>query len=159
MVKNAIGINFEFSREYVNHFAQLFENISVERYTWYVSCSENFCSNNGKWDSFLPNGIYSGNEFFSIISSISEYYIHLICLFAVPRGKIFDLDKINDYEDYVKSNAEIALLSADSIVDLYVKDENVLNTIINSCIYYYSSNTKIPKIITHENNVRNKFWV
>ena len=154
-----IGMRFEFSREYLNHFAQLFENFTVEKYTWYVSCSENYLSCNGKIQQFLPNGIYSGDEFASIIRSLSNYYIHLVCVFAVPIGKSFDPDAIKYYEDYIKSTAEIALLSADSYADLYVKDLNVLKKIVSSCKKYYSNGTISPQYITSQNDGRERFEV
>lgn len=154
-----IGIKFEFSREYLNHFARLFENFSVEKYTWYVSCSENYLSCDGKIYNFLPNGIYTGNEFASIIQSLSEYYIHLICIFAVPIGNEFDSSVIASYKDYINSSAEIALLSADSYVDLYVKDLSALKKIFSSCKTYYSNGTISPQYITRENDDREKFEV
>jgi len=154
-----IGIKFEFSREYLNHFAQLFENVSVEKYTWHVSCSENYLSCDGKIYQFLPDGIYSGKEFASMIQSLSEYYIHLICIYAVPIGKEFDSSAISTYQDYANSHAEIALLSADSFADLYVKDLNSLKEIFSSCEKYYGNGTISPQFITKENDEREKFEV
>lgn len=154
-----IGIRFEISREYLNHFAQLFENFPVEKYTWYVSCSENYSSSNGKIHRFLPNGIYSGDEFSTIIHSELKYYIHLIVLFAVPTGDAFDTNIIDSYADYIKSNAEIALLSADSFVDLYIKDHNALKNIFTSCNKYYSNGAIPLEWSTSKNDGREKFKV
>lgn len=154
-----IGIQFEFSRRYINHFAQLFENISIDSYTWYVSCSENYSSCNGNVDFFLPDGVYSGYEFAQIIRSMSEYYVHLIRLFTVPNGNKFDPNKINNYEDYIKSAAEFALLSADSYVSFYAKNKNLLQTIFESCKRYYNNSTMVPKYITRQNDGRVSFWV
>ena len=154
-----IGIEFQFSRDYANHFARLFESVPVEAYTWYVSCSENYSSCNGKVGQFLPDGVYSGDKFASIIRSIPKYYIRLIRLFAVPIGKKFDSSKINYYGDYLKSNAEIALLSADSFVDFYAKQQNVLRTVADSCERYYAIDDSIPHFITLQNDTRTGFWI
>ena len=155
-----IGIRFEFSRKYLDHLARLFENISVEKYTWYVSCSENFLScDDGKIQQFLPNGVYSGAEFNSIIHSTSNYYIHLIYILAVPIGSEIDTCSINSYEDYVNSPVEIALLSADSYVDLYAKDLGTLKSIFSSCQKYYALGTITPQYITPQNDDRETFFV
>lgn len=159
-VTDIIGIEFEFTRSYENHLVRLFKDINVEEYTWYVSCSENYGSkNNEKAEQFLPDGVYSGTEFSFIINSVSHHYIHLIRLFAVPNNKNFDPDKINVYEDFKESDAEIALLSADSIVSLYIKNSNILNTTFESCKFYYGNNSVPPCLITPQNDDRTAFWV
>ncbi len=156
---DAIGIHFEFSKNYVDHFARLLKNISIEKYNWYVSCSENYRSHMGNIDPFLPNGIYSGREFASIIDSAKESYIHLICLYAVPEEDEFDPGKVRNYEDYVKSSAVIALLSADSSVDFYTKDYDILKTVFESCERYYNNDNSPLYIITPQNDGRTGFWV
>ena len=157
---DVIGIEFEFTRSYEDHLVRLFKGVPIEKYTWYVSCSENYGSkSNEKAAPFLPDGIYSGAEFSSIIHSIPYHYINLIRLLAIPSGKDFDPDKINVYEDFQESATEIALLSADSIVSLYIKDRNILDTVFESCKLYYDNSAIVPTLITPQNDGRTRFWV
>ena len=153
-----IGICFEFSKEYVDHLGRLFRELPVSTYTWYVACSENYYSLNGTVDLFLPDGVYSWDEFLSVLRATPEYYIRLLRLLAVPADKSLDQSTIHSYADYVQSNAEIALLSADSYVDFYAKDTNVLDAVMKSCRQYYSSG-ELPCYITPENDERTGFWV
>ncbi len=131
MDKKYIGIEFGIT-PYVNSLARLFESVDVEKYTWYASCSENFLpGRNG--GNFLEDGIYSGVQFKREIER-DEYYIHLLCLYAVPSGKEFDTEAMKVYDDFLSSNAEIGFFSADSMVDLYVKDGDVLKSVYGSCV-------------------------
>ena len=132
MMKNYIGVSFAFAHTYTNHLGRLFENIQVEAYTWYSLQSENYISGTKGLDFFLTNGVYSGEEFRKMIEE-TEYYIHLLCLYGVPNGKSFDPKQIKNYDDYLKSNAAIALFSGDSIVDLYCKDSGMLEVIATAC--------------------------
>ena len=157
---DSIGIEFEFTHDYVNHITRIFQNITVEKFTWYVYWSENYMPDgNGKIEQFLPNGVYSGQEFSLIINSSQEYYIHCIHLYAVPNGLDFDHASIKNYNDYKRSNAVIALLSEDSLVDFYTKDNNILKSVYEVCIKYYKYNSEIKplKIKTIQNNSRDKF--
>lgn len=132
MKKNYVGISFEFAHEYTNHLGILFKDIPVETYTWYSLYSENYISGTQGLEFFMPNGVYNGEEFRKMIDE-KEYYIHLLCLYGVPNGKSFDAKQIKDYEDYLNSNAEIALLSGDSITHLYCKSNSMLEVIATAC--------------------------
>ena len=157
--ESAIGIHFDFPREYDWHLVPLFEHVQIERYTWYVACSENYCSCNGHIKQFLPDGVYSGKAFKRLIYSTGEYYIHLIRLIAVPAGMPFEQERIHTYEDYVNSNAQIVLLSADSIVDFYAKELNVLKPVMEFCEQNYSVSGKQPYFLTIANDTRTGFWI
>lgn len=162
MSEKYIGIRFAFPQNYENHLALLFENVAIADYTWYVSCSENYMSNGEKTAFYLPDGIYSGRDFAEIIQ-FPEYYIHLLCLFGVPNGKSFCADEILKYEDFSKSNAQIALLSADSITDLYIKDQRILKIVAASCrMHYQSTNTATghaPELFSRATDDRTMFLV
>lgn len=131
MKKNYIGVSFEFAHTYTNHLGRLFKNIQVEAYTWYSLQSENYISGIEGLDFFMPSGVYNGENFRKMIEE--EYYIHLLCLYGVPNGKTFDPKQIKNYDDYLNSNAEIALLSGDSVVDLYCKNKGMLEVIAMAC--------------------------
>ena len=153
-----VGLSFKL-RGYKAHLRYMFERIPVADYTWYISESENFISTKGKIDLFLPDGVYSGARFANIVSSAEDYYIHLIRMFAVPCGMSLRPEEIDNFHDYTKSNAEIAFLSADSFVDLYVKNPGLLRNIVDS----YECNTchgKEPfEYITIQRDSRTAFHV
>ena len=162
MDKDFIGIRFEFSHEYMNHLGRLFNELSVENYTWYSSQSENYIADRSGVQLFLPDGVYDGVEFKNLIQN-AEYYIHLLCLYGVPKEKPFDPDNIRDYDDYVCSNAEIALFSADSIVDLYAKDSKNLDTIAMLCREHKKRGgidaDRPIKFLTRQNDERTGFYI
>ena len=78
---------------------------------------------------------------------------------AVPIDVKFNPHGINSYKDYLNSPVEVALLSADSYVDLYVKDHIALKQILASCNKHYRNGTPPPQCITLDNNRRVKFEV
>lgn len=153
-----IGFFFEAKREYFNHFSFFFKPFEVSQYDWYVDCSENYFSNDGKVDLFLPDGVYTGEEFKKFCYSDSDYFLHLIRIFAVPTGLSFDQKKIDHYNDYANSNAQLALLSADSFISYYIKDKRYLKECYSSCVDYIGDSEKI-KLISTENDDRTGFWV
>lgn len=155
----AIGIHFDFPRGYDRHLAQLFEYIVIDKYTWYVTCSDNYYLCNGRIEQFLPDGVYSGRDFCRQIHSCQEYYIHLVRLLAVREGKLLEQDSIHTYRDYMNSNAEIALLCADSMVDFYAKNPYVLKAVMESCERYFSTTAESPYFITLKNETRTGFVV
>lgn len=153
-----IGLFFEAKREYTDHFAFFLKPFDICKYDWYVDCSENFISNEGNVGLFLPDGLYSGEEFKKICFSNAEYFLHLIRLFAVPAGLPFDQKTIDAYEDYIKSNAIAAFLSADSYISFYVKDKRLLRECFSACADYLGDAGKVS-LTSVENDDRTGFWV
>ena len=131
-MKNYICMSFALTNHYSDTLNRLFNCVKVEEYTWHVAYSQNFCSKNDNLGEFLPDGIYSGAEFNEIIES-SEYYILFIALYGVPNGMEFDIESIRNYDDYLQSNAKIAMFAADGLVDLFAKDACVLDKIFQAC--------------------------
>ncbi len=160
--QNRIGIRFQFAQTYTDHLAKLFQNIFVEHYTWYVSYSENLFSHNGKVEMFLPDGVYTGEQLKNIINN-ADYYLILFCLYGVPSGKYFAQEDIKHYQDYLQSNAEIALFCADGFADLYAKDPIILENIMTSCQEYketFLSEEEFPLgFFTEENDERTGFYI
>lgn len=131
-MKNYICMGFTLTNQYSDTLNKLFKGIKVDGYTWHVAYSQNFYSKNDNRGEFLPNGIYGGIEFKETIEN-SEYYILFIALYGVPNGLEFDIDAVGNYDDYLKSNAEIAMFAADGLVDLFAKDSCVLDMIYQNC--------------------------
>ena len=131
-MKNYVCMSFALSNQYSDTLSKLFKGIRLDDYTWYVAYSQNFYSKDDNRGEFLPNGIYRGIEFKEIIEN-PEYYILFIALYGVPNGMEFDIDAIVNYDDYLKSNAEIAMFAADGLVDLFATDSCVLDMIYQNC--------------------------
>lgn len=131
-MKNYVCMSFALSNQYSDTLSKLFKGIRLDDYTWYVAYSQNFYSKDDNRGEFLPNGIYSGTNFKKIIMK-SEYYLLFLVLYGVPNGLEFDIDAVGNYEDYLKSNAEIAMFAADGLVDLFTKDSCVLDMFYQNC--------------------------
>lgn len=165
MSNEYIGIEFEFAHKYTNCLGEIFKKINVKEYTWHTACSESYAeANTGNTgvEFFIPNGIYSGEAFAGIIAN-TKHYIHLLCLYGVPNGVAFSAEQITDYNDFVKSGAEIALISADSIVQMYLKDSNMLGSIASICNADnggFIDKSRIPvRLFTKETDGRTGFKV
>ena len=150
MSNEYIGIEFEFAHKYTNCLGEIFKKINVKEYTWHTACSESYAeANTGNTgvEFFIPNGIYSGEAFAGIIAN----------------GVAFSAEQITDYNDFVKSGAEIALISADSIVQMYLKDSNMLGSIASICNADnggFIDKSRIPvRLFTKETDGRTGFKV
>lgn len=161
MSNEYIGIEFELAHKYSNCLGKIFEKVNVKEYTWYTACSESYVESDPKVEFFLPNGIYAGASFEKLIST--NHYIHLLCLYGVPNGMTFSAEQITDYNDFLKSGAEIALISADSIVQMYLKDDNTLKDIVSICTDNdggFIDTSPLPiRLFTKETDVRTGFKV
>ena len=131
-MNNYICMSFALTNQYADTLNKLFKGIKVENYTWHVAYSQSFCSKDDNRGEFLPNGIYSGTDFKKIIMK-SEYYLLFLVLYGVPNGLEFDIDTVGNYDDYLKSNAEIAMCAADGLVDLFAKESCVLDIFYQNC--------------------------
>ena len=133
---NRIGISFVFPDSYHSHLGNIFTNINYLEYTWYVSDSEILYHNKktGRSDtSIFMDGVYTGDSFRNIVSN-SVYYVVYARIFAVPKGKSITVDTIVDFDSYLRSCCEMALLCADCCVDFYSKNNNILDLVEVSCI-------------------------
>lgn len=162
-MKNYICVSFALSHQYADTLNKLFKGIKVEEYTWHVAYSQNFCSKNDNLGEFLPDGIYSGTEFKRIIPN-TDYYILFIALYGVPNGMEFNIDTIRNYDDYLQSNAEIAMFAADGLVDLFAKDVCVLDNIFQNCKendgdFVDLKNREVELFASIEENGRTGFYV
>lgn len=165
MSNEYIGIEFELAHKYTNCLDEIFKNVNVKEYTWYTACSESYAEVNIGYagvEFFLPDGVYSGETFAKIIAN-TKHYIHLLCLYGVPNGAAFSAEQITDYNDFLGSGAEIALISADSIVQMYLKDSDMLKNIASICNVDsggFIDKSRIPvRLFTKETDGRTGFRV
>lgn len=155
MPQHKIGITVQFS-DYGKHLETLFQNIDMQKYTWYVTNSEIYCAiNNDTVLNILQPGIYDGKSFLTEIETGTYHIIHLR-LFAVPHNVSINPGKILTYQDFLSSSAEIALLCADCQADIYVKDEASIESLAEAASQKIS---KQELFLTPENNGRTGFWI
>lgn len=131
-----IGISFRFPTSYDLHLSNIFNSINYLEYTWYVSDSEILYYNekiNRADNSIFVDGVYSGDSFRNIVSNNVYHIIHAR-IFAVPRDEMIAVETIVNFDSYINSNCEIALLCADCYVDFYAKDNDILDKVKKACI-------------------------
>jgi len=161
-MKNYIGLSFDLSGQYTDSFNKILKGIELEKYTWYVKDSEIIFSDAQGHGEYLPNGVYSGEDFINLIKN-PNYYVILVCLYGVPNSKDFNIDCVSNYEDYLGSNADIAMFVADGTVDLYSKDGKILGMIHQNCLGneggFIDLKGKGIKLFTLEENLRTGFYV
>lgn len=162
MSNEYIGIEFEFAHKYTNCLGEIFKKVNVKEYTWHTTCSESYVEGNTNVEFFMPDGIYDGESFEKMIAN-TNHYIHLLCLYGVLNGVAFSAEQITDYNDFLNSSAEIALISADSIVQMYLKDSNMLKSIASICNDNnggFIDKSRIPvRLFTKETDARTGFKV
>ena len=153
------GVSFELSANYEAHFDKLFKKIDLSQYAFYLSDNEILYFNEkiGRADNkgLFDVGRYDGVEFEGLIKDKDYYVIHAR-IFATPLDQKIDPDNIRHYEDFVNSPCEIAFLCADSFVELYAKDEAVVEKIASNC---KTNNLQGIEYITDENDCRTGFYI
>ena len=120
----------------------------MEQYVWKISEDQVYLRRKILFLSEVLNG-----QNFKETISCPSYYAVFANLQAYPIGSEFN--ELNSYEDFLKSSCEIAMFICDNIfVDIYVKDENIINT-----IKYTAEQCDFKEIdyITDENDCNKEF--
>lgn len=152
---DVIGLRFCFDG-YEKHFDIIFSKIDVKKYVWHVTNSEIHCLSNPYQKAFLlPPNIYSGEEFSDEIKCCDYHAIHAR-MFAAPAHDPSLPKNIDDYEAFLKSPFEIALLCADCYADFYAKDPKVIRAVADACIHNQKSD---QSFLTKENDTRTGFYI
>jgi len=148
-----IGVSFILPNEYGTSLATIFKYIPVHEYCWNFTGGETLFFNekeNKLYDDFFKIKLYTGNEFQSIINQGNYYIIHARIL-ASTCNEDYGKDNISTYNDFLNSKYEIILLCSDCFVDLYAKDEELINKIAINCKETFQSTVDF---ITITNNPR-----
>ncbi|MGK0465801.1 DUF2691 family protein [Clostridium sp.] len=96
--------------------------------------------------------VLNGQDFRKTIS-FPSYYAVFVNLQAYPIGS--KVTELNSYEDFLKSNCEIAMFICDNIfVDIYIKDKMIINKIKYTA---EQCNFKEIDYITDENDCNKEF--
>lgn len=147
------GIGFQIPNGYLGLFSDITKSIEINRYSWFILEDQVFNKSSDTSNEFFFNADrYKGNDFQKKITD-EDYYVIFVNLQAYFSDN--DFIEINTYDDFQNSNCEIMILISDGIfVDVYAKDENIIETIrLNA---QRNNFTKIA-YITDENDNRTEF--
>lgn len=143
------GIRFKVPNEWGTILNDILQGINCEDYIWVVDEDEVF---EEEGDFLFKTDRLSGKMFNEMISS-SKYYVVFVNLKAFPNNK--NVSKINDYNDFVKSNCEIALFVCDNVfVDIYVKNQQTMEFLYKNAMEHKFSEIEL---ITNSNDRRTVF--
>lgn len=146
------GITFKIGNEYNNYLYQMFDNIDLSDFIWNICDDEIlYKEKNNEIDmSIFHNDIMNGKDFLICIKK-EMYYIVYADIKAFKHKS--QVTNILTYEDFLKSNCEIALFCTDTInVELYCKNKTLLEKIIENCKLFHDF-----EIITIKNDDRSSF--
>ncbi len=152
-MKKIIGCSFELECGYTNHYAIIFKNIDIKKFSWYVRESEIY--KEGNLDCLFESNFYKGQEFEKKINEGNYHLIHSSVFAALPNKEIYP-NMILTYEDYCNSNCNIAFLCADCYVDFYSKDEHIVKAVANT---YKDKISRRITLFTEDSNPRTSFLI
>ena len=156
-----VGLQFEVENKRNNYLKKIFESIDLSVYYWEIVSDQVLYEENGKEEQglfdtciidelknrglFKPNtaermkkGFYDSHVLIdgkSIEKAIERdsYYFIFLDLKAYSNNEVWG--NIETYEDFVESNCELIFLCVDSaFIEIYGKNEMVLQTIHDNCI-------------------------
>lgn len=121
------GIRFEIPNEWGSYLKLMFNRIPIGGYSWKVFDSQVYID---KTKAFLKNGIYTGEQFESLIRK-EDYYIVYFGLFAyLDKNKIVN---IKNHDDFLESSCDICMLIYDSsLVNIYIKRKELLSIFLTN---------------------------
>lgn len=143
-----IGIKFIIENECNTVLKKILRNIDYSKYKCVVIEEEVY---DKYGNDFFDKLFYNGEDFEKVI--YKEHYPIFLNL------QLFDkdarIDKIENYKDFLQSDCKLVLFITDnSFVDIYTRDTNLLNNILNNAAYYHFENVKH---ICSFRDVRDKF--
>ena len=122
-----IGIEFEYKSTYELLLNDIFRNIDFNKYEFSIKQKEVIYENELE---YLKNEM-DGNEFKIAINSMGNYFVNYINLQVFLNNS--KKDTISNYDDFLKSDCELVLLVSDnSCIELYFKDNELKNKILNN---------------------------
>ncbi|WP_408638356.1 DUF2691 family protein [Paenibacillus aestuarii] len=123
-----------------------------KKYNWLVGAGEEYKWQDTDLKPIFPDNvnILNGEELLQFINTDVSQYIIFTDLKAFPIGS--HILKIDKYEEFIKSDCELILLSVDSsYTSIYCKDPKLLSE-----LYVNMESLKVDKLsyITDENDFR-----
>lgn len=128
-----IGIEFKIINEYGNYLKKILNNIDNTNYIWNITEDEIYVPVDIN-DGFLfpqEKTTLTNMEFVEIISKESYYTVFANIKLYIKEDEVI----INNYEDFIKSSCVLILLITDNeFVEVYSKDENMLEIIYKNAV-------------------------
>ena len=107
--------------------SSLLSNVNVEDYYWTILESEVY----KKADTVECDGRYTGKEFKKALKDLDACYIVRINIQASKKV----IDAVKDYEDYMNSECELAILVTDvAYNEIYCKSSELCDIMKNNCL-------------------------
>ena len=130
-----IGLQFKVKNEYNNFLLKILASVNVEQYDWDIITDDIIDANNPKDNDGIFNAATIDGQHFLHSILKESYYLIFVDLKSFPVGSKHA--QIRVFEDFVNSECQIILLCVDSIfIELYCKDQQILETIYKNCLKY-----------------------
>ncbi|WP_042475624.1 DUF2691 family protein [Bacillus ndiopicus] len=146
-----IGITFLIPNQWGRFLYDLLKPINLSAFHWQIGAGESYIMKDGDIGGELyPNEMSSieGNKLKARIET-NTYYVIFADLKAFPT---LQMRTIKTYEDFVKSDCELALIIVDcSYVSIYCKQQTMLETLYNHALYCGYENVQY---VTEDNDTR-----
>jgi hypothetical protein len=145
------GISFIRNKCDDSIFATILDGVDVKGLYWNVSEDEVYLSND---DNLFVEKFIDGNTFLSLINI--DYYMAIFANIKAYTDNIIS-NKINYYDDFLKSNCELVILCYDSAYfEIYSKSTDIIEIIKSNCMKKGFSEIEY---ITDDNDCRTIFSV
>jgi len=145
------GISFEIPNEYGRFLEDILKPFKVEDHNWWIGGEESYIIQDGKLDALFTGLIecMEGETLRNVIKN-NDYYLIFQDLKAFPKGsKPID---IRTYDDFLRSNCELALLIVDSsYTTIYCKNVELVEGLYSNARKQDYTNIEY---ITDENDFR-----
>lgn len=151
------GIQLEIPNEWGTHLGTVLEPFKISHFDWYIGGEEAYQeTGEGNFQPMFQGEIYGmkGQDLNDILKS-SRYYIIFANFKAYPKGE--SIEDVPTYEEFLKSQCQLALLVIDSsYVTVYCKDNKLLDE-----LYLNALRNGFEKVeyITNENDFRTRLSV
>ncbi|OWA33008.1 hypothetical protein B9G55_23990 [Saccharibacillus sp. O16] len=116
------GISFEIPNEYGRFLEDILIPFKVEEHDWWIGGEESYIIRDEKLDALFPGLIecMEGETLRNIIKN-NKYYLIFQDLKAFPKGS--KPNEIKTYDEFLRSNCDLALLVVDSsYITIYCKN-------------------------------------
>ncbi|TQR18013.1 DUF2691 family protein [Psychrobacillus vulpis] len=120
-----LGLLFEMKNKFGKQLSDILVDIVDPSWCWSIGSGEAHSMEIPDPDFLPPNVIMEGEAFFSDIST-GKYYVIFADLKAFPTRE--DVVEVKNYEEFLKSSCQLALLVIDSVyVSIVLKEQQMVH--------------------------------
>lgn len=148
------GLLFEIKNEFGKQLADILVDIAEPSWCWSINLGESHKMETPDTNFLSSNAIMDGETFLNEIST-GKYYLIFADLKAFPTRE--DVVEVKNYEDFLNSSCQLALLIIDSVyVSLVLKEQRIVHKFFERAEALGYSNIKL---LTDENDTSKLFSV